>query len=69
MFVCASGHEDIVYQEGRGDPCPLCAANQSLTEALAEVSQLEGRVEELDEENDILEDMLAKTQTAKGVTP
>ena len=42
-------HESIVH-DGVPGSCPLCASNQSLLEALAEVSRLEGRVEQLEGE-------------------
>ena len=53
MRLCASGHEAIVHDGavlGPRDDCPLCAANQSLAETLAEVSRLEGRAKDLSNE-------------------
>ena len=57
MRLCASGHEAIIHDGavlGPRDDCPLCAANQSLADALAEVSRLSGRVEELETRTIIL---------------
>ena len=48
MRRCADAHEEIIYDDDPGGPCPLCAANRLLARALAEVSRLEGRVEELE---------------------
>lgn len=58
MRACSDAHEAIIYDED-SRRCPLCVANDSLAEALAEVSRLEGRVKELGRENAMLDQLLA----------